>query len=111
MDGFVIVNTKENRLVEISGTLTHGVLFGGGLFGHLDAGGSFDVHREELEPGHWAVTRLKVNMNGKALFFKTIAEHQDEVHSHFKRIPDTTTLEQAEAMAQKQSAAPAASGN
>jgi hypothetical protein len=105
MDGFVIVNTKANELVEISGHLTHAVEFVGGLLGHLDTGGVFDVQREEVSPGHWFITRLKVDMNGKALIFKTIAVQQDEVHSHFQPIPDSTTLPQAEALAQKQSVA------
>jgi hypothetical protein len=104
MDGFVIVNTRENRLVEISGVLTHGVEFLGGLFGHLDPGGTFDVRRQEIGPGHWAITALKVDMKGKALFFKTIGVQQDEVHSHFQRVPDSTTLAQAEAIALKQPA-------
>jgi hypothetical protein len=111
MDGFVIVNTKENRLVEISGNLTHGVEFAGGLFGHLDRGGTFDVRREEIAPGHWAVTKLRVNMNGKVLFFKTIAVQQDEAHSHFQRVPDATTMEQAEALAEKHSVATTTAGN
>jgi hypothetical protein len=105
MDGFVIVNTKEGRLVEISGVLTHGVEFAGGLLGHLDPGGTFDVRREEIAPGYWTITKLKVNMHGKALFFKTIGVQQDELHSHFQRVPDSTTLPQAEALAQKQTAA------
>jgi len=86
MDGFVIVNCKEDRLVEISGHLTHGVEFAGGLLGHLDPGGTFDVGREEIAPGHWAITRLKINMNGRMLFFRTIAEKQDEIDTHFQRI-------------------------
>jgi hypothetical protein len=102
MDGFVVVNAKEDRLVEISGRLTHGVEFAGGLFGHLDPGGTFDVRREEVAPGHWAIIRMQVNMNGKILFFKTIAVQQDEIDSHFRRIPDSTTMRQAEAMVQKQ---------
>lgn len=105
MDGFVIVNTSQNRLVEISGRLTNGVEFLGGLLGHLDPGGTFDVCREEIATGHWAITKLKVNMNGKALFFKSISVQQDEVHSHFHRIPDTITMPQAEALAQKGAAA------
>jgi len=105
MDGFVIVNTKAQELVEISGHLTNEVEFVGGLLGHLNAGGIFDVRREAVSPGHWFITKLKVNMNGKALIFKTIAVQQDEIHSHFQPIPDSTTLHQAEALAQKQSAA------
>jgi len=107
MDGFVILNTKADRLVEISGELTHGVEFAGGLLGHLDPGGTFDVRREEVAPGHWAITKLKVNMNGKVLFFKSINVQQDEVHSHFRRIPDSTTLLEAEKMAESR---PSSSG-
>jgi hypothetical protein len=105
MDGFVILNIKADRLVEISGRLTHGVEFGGGLLGHLDPGGTFDVRREEVAPGYWAITKLKVNMNGKILFFKTIAVQQDEVDSHFRKIPDSTTLVEAEKMAEVQTTA------
>ncbi len=110
MDGLLIVNTKENRLVEISGILTNGVAFLGGLLGHLDPGGTFDVRRQEIAPSYWAITKLKVNMNGKILFFKTIAVQQDESHSDFQRIPDSTTLTQAEVLAEKRSAAPSAHG-
>jgi hypothetical protein len=111
MDGSLIVNTKENRLVEISGQLTNGVAFLGGLLGHLDPGGTFDVRRQEIAPSYWAITKLKVNMNGKILFFKTIAVQQDESHSDFQRIPDSTTLTQAEALAEKRSATPSAHGS
>jgi hypothetical protein len=104
MDGYLVVNTKEQRLVEIAGRLSNGVQFAGGLLGHLDPGGTFDVHREAVAPGHWVVTRLQVNMNGKVLFFKTIAVQQDEIHCHFRRIPDETTLAQAEKLAREESA-------
>lgn len=102
MEGYVVLNTKENRLMEIAGRLTHGVEFAGGLLGHLDPGGTFDVQRQEVGPSHWEVVRLKVNMNGKALLFKTISVHQDETHSDFRRVPDNITLSQAEDLAQKQ---------
>ncbi len=98
MDGQVIVNTREYRLVEIAGTLTHGVQFFGGLLGHLDPGGTFDVRMTEVAPGIWNLARLKVNMRGKALFFKTIGDQEDETRSDFRQVPDGTTLSQAEQM-------------
>jgi hypothetical protein len=110
MDGFIVVNTRENRLVEIAGHLPQRVEFAGGLFGHLDAGGTFDVQREEIAPGFWKITKIVANMNGKAVFFKSVDVHQDEVHSHFAQVAETTTLVQAEAMAQRQTAQ-AAGGN
>jgi hypothetical protein len=102
MDGYVIVNTKEYRLVEIAGTLTHGVQFFGGLLGHLDPGGTFDVRMTEVAPGIWNIARMKVNMRGKVLFFKTIGDQEDETRSDFRQVPDGTTLSQAEQMLLKQ---------
>jgi hypothetical protein len=102
MDGYVIVNTREYRLVEIAGTLTHGVQFFGGLLGHLDPGGTFDVRMTEVAPGIWNIARMKVNMRGKALFFKTIGDQEDETRSDFRQVPDGTTLSQAEQMLLKQ---------
>jgi hypothetical protein len=104
MQGEMVIDTKEHRLVEFSGHLMHPVKFGGGLLGDLAAGGSFDVRQQEVGPEHWEISLLKVNMNGKALFFKTISVHQDERHSDFKRVPDELTLAQAEDLVSKQQA-------
>lgn len=98
MTGFVIVNTREDRLVEIAGTLTHGVEFAGGLLGHLDPGGTFDVQLIEAAPGVWKLSRLKVNMHGRILFFKTVADQEDETRSGFRQVPGNTTLAEAEQM-------------
>lgn len=103
MDGYVIVNDKEYRLVEIAGTLTHGVEFFGGLLGHLDPGGTFDVRRTEVKPGIWKIARFKVNMRGKALFFKTIGDQEDETHSDFRQVPDGITLSQAQMLLKQHS--------
>lgn len=105
MEGELVVNTKQKRIVEFSGHLTHPVDFGGGLLGHLDQGGTFDVRQQEVGPGIWEMTLLKVNMHGKALFFKTVSVQQDEVHSDFHRLPDTLTLEQGLDMLRKQAGA------
>jgi len=102
MDGFLIVNTREYRLVELSGKLTHGVQFFGGLLGHLDPGGTFDVRMTEVAPSIWNIARMKVNMRGKALFFKTIGDQEDETRSDFHPVPQGTTLSEAEQMLLKQ---------
>jgi len=95
MSGYVVVNTREDRLVEISGALTHGVEFAGGLLGHLDPGGTFDVRLMEVAPNVWKVDRLKVNMHGKVLFFKTIGDQEDETRSDFRQMAGGMTLAQA----------------
>ena len=102
MDGSLWVDEKQNRLAEISGHLTNGVKFLGGLLGHLDKGGSFEVKQEPVAPGYWELTVLDVHMTGRALFFKTIGEQQQFSRSEFKRVPDDLTLTQADQMLKKE---------
>jgi hypothetical protein len=104
MEGQMVINTKERRLVEFSGHLTKPVKFGGGLLGDLNAGGTFNVRQQEVGPGHWEISLLNVNIKGKALLFKTINEQQHESDSHFKRVPDNLTVAQAYDLAKKQQA-------
>lgn len=101
MDGNLWVDEKQNRLAEISGHLTNGVKFLGGLLGHLDKGGSFDVQQEPVAPGYWELTVLNVHMTGKALFFKTISQQQQFYRRDFKRVPDNLSLTQAAEMLKK----------
>jgi hypothetical protein len=105
MEGEMLVNSKQGRLMEITGHLTHEVKFGGGLLGHLDAGGRFEVKQTEVAPGYWELTLLDVNMRGKALFFKTISVQQKFHRTDFHRISDDLTPVQAAGLLRKQSVA------
>lgn len=97
MNGKVEINTAQMRLMSVSGQLMKEVTFGWfGILGHLQKGGTFEVHQSEVGAGAWRITQLRVNMNGKAVFFKTISVHQDEERSHFEKVPDNLTLQQAE---------------
>ncbi len=95
MQGEMIVETKQERLVALNGHLLEDVKFGGGLLGHLDKGSRFQVRQEEVAPGHWEMTLLIVDMEGKALLFKTIDVQEAEKHSDFHRVPDDLTLAEA----------------
>jgi hypothetical protein len=101
--GEVWVDAKQQRLVSINGTLINDVKFAGGLLGHLEKGGQFVVQRTEVAPGHWKVTELAVNMEGKALVFKTISVRQKELHRNFQRVLDDLTMADAAAILLKQS--------
>jgi len=102
MQGNLWVNPKLNRLEEISGHLIREVKFGGGILGHLDQGGTFEVKQAPVAPGYWELTQLNVSMKGKALFFKTIGVQQRYTRSDFKRIPDDLTLAKGAEMLEKQ---------
>jgi len=109
MEGQLILDEKQKRLIEINGHLKNAVHFG--ILGHLDPGGTFDVRQEEVSPNHWEITFLKINMKGRALFFKTINVQQNEIRSHFRPLPETLTLVQARDLLQKQDAVPATPGH
>ena len=102
MEGSISLDSKRNRLAEISGHLTREVKFAGGLLGHLDEGGQFDVKQAEVAPGYWELTVLNLQMKGKALFFKTIGAQQKFYKSDFKLVPDDLTMAQAAALLRKQ---------
>ena len=95
MDGSIWLDTQQKRLARMSGRLTSEVKFGWGVLGHLDKGGTFIVEQREVAQGHWELTRLDVNMNGKALFFKTVEVKQIVENSDFRPVPAEVTLEQA----------------
>ena len=98
MAGTLVVNKAQNRIETISGKLTRDVTIGWGLFGRLHEGGTFRVERREVAPGLWQIIETHVHIEGKALFFKTIGEQQDEVQTEFTQVPHGTTLEQAAEM-------------
>jgi hypothetical protein len=95
MAGTLVVNKSQHRIETISGKLTQDVTIGWGLLGRLREGGTFRVERREVAPGLWQIVETHVHIEGKALFFKSIGEQQDEVQTEFTQVPAGTTLEQA----------------
>jgi hypothetical protein len=94
MSGQVVVAHPDERIKSIRGKLLHEVKFAYGLLGYLSAGGNFNVERREVIPGHWQITDSHVHFDGKALFFKTIGEQEDETMTGYKLSP-ATSLQQA----------------
>ena len=101
MEGTLIVDGRQKRLVRIDGHLFQDVTFGWGILGRLEKGGTFFVEQKQLEGPRWEVTIMDVNMNGKALFFKTISMHEKEVSTDFHRVPENLSLKQAVDMLEK----------
>ena len=95
MEGMMWVDRRQRRLTELDGVLVSPVKFWNGLLGHLDQGGTFCVKQRNVGGGHWQMTSLDVQMDGKALFFKTIAVREKETNSNFHLLPGGTTLKQA----------------
>jgi len=102
MEGEMWVHETQRRLVRIHGQLIADVKFAGGLLGHLEKGGYFNVEQRELSPGQWDLTFMEVDMKGKALFFKTVAVKEKEYRSNFQTVPDGLTLAEAADILAKQ---------
>jgi hypothetical protein len=102
MTGEMWVSANQKRLIAIDGRLTSDVKFGAGLLGHLEKGGQFMVKRTEVAPSDWEVTELTVNMQGKALLFRSISVQQKELHSNFERMPDDISIADAAGLLLKQ---------
>jgi len=66
MEGEMWVHGTQRRLVRIRGRLIPDVKFAGGLLGHLEKGGQFNVEQTELSANQWELTVMEVDMKGKA---------------------------------------------
>jgi hypothetical protein len=102
MEGTVVLDVTQRRIAEVDGRLTSEVKFGGGILGHLDKGGTFSVKQQDLGSGHWEMSYLNVQMNGRALFFHTIAVRQKQLMTNFRHVPDDITSQQAAELVAKE---------
>ena len=84
MAGEIVVSHDGDRIHTLRGTLTQDVRIGFGILGKIDKGGTFDIERREVAPGHWQITETHVHIGGKALFFKSIGQQEDQVNDDFK---------------------------
>lgn len=98
MAGTLIVDKTQHRIHTMKGALSEDVNIGFGILGKLRQGGTFNIERRQVAPGLWQITQTHVHIEGRALFFKTIGQQQDEVKSDFTPVPEGTTLEQAVGM-------------
>lgn len=98
MSGTLVVDEKAMRLKSLRGRLDNPVQFAWGLLGHLNAGGTFSIDREEVGEGSWQITQMHVHISGHALFFKTIGDQEDEITSDYHRVPDNVDLAKAAEM-------------
>lgn len=107
MEGDIVIDRDQYRIVSLSGRLIHDVKIAYGLLGNLQAGGTFDVERRELNPKVWEITETHIHIQGHALIFKTISEQEDDVKSHFEQIDAATSLQQAQNQLMRQNPNPA----
>jgi hypothetical protein len=98
MEGELVVDRAQSRIETLRGHLMQDVMIGWGILGRLRQGGTFQVERREIAPGLWQIVETHVHIDGKALFFKSIGQQEDEVQTDFSPVPAGTTMQQAAEM-------------
>ena len=92
MTGNIWVDRAAMRLAIIEGRLMEDVRFGWGILGHLDKGGTFKVVQKKVGDGHWDAVSVDLNMQGRAIIFKTLNIKQKQVLSEYRRVSDDLTI-------------------
>ena len=95
MQGYLLVDAVGYRLASIDGTLFKEVNFGWGILGHLDRGGHFLVHQQEVGDNLWEISSMSLSFTGKILLVKNLSIISTEVFSGFKQVPSDLTFAQA----------------
>jgi len=95
MAGSVLVDTKMLRTRELDGTMPQDVSIGFGFLATIHAGSNFSTTRQHVEGPDWKTETVHTDINGKALFMKSIARQQEAHHTDFKRVPDDITVADA----------------
>ncbi len=100
MSGALWVDGKSMRLHRIEGRLPVDVNIGFGILATIKAGSNFDTERSPFG-GEWKTVLVDSDINGRAIFFKTIARKQHTEHVEFRRVPNDISVEQAVAMVEQ----------
>jgi hypothetical protein len=101
LSGKMWVDRAAGRLARMEGTLFEDVLFGWGLLGRLNKGGTFTVVQNHVGENHWEIVSLDVRMSGHAVIFKNINVKQMQRLTDFRRVSDELTIAQAYQLLQK----------
>jgi len=104
MSGNLLIDTTQNRIAEINGTLSKQVEFGWGILGHLDPGGRFLVQQADVGEHQWEVTHMQLAFTGKVLFVKKISIHSNDTFSDFHPVPGNLTFAQGVELLKKEAA-------
>lgn len=105
MYGHLLIDTQQNRLAEIDGTLQREVGFGWGILGHLNPGGRFFVQQSDVGSRQWEVSHMELSFTGKILFVKKLSIHSSDTFSDFHPVPPDLTFAQGVELLKKQAAA------
>ena len=92
MEGTMLIDPTDERLVRIAAHLFKGVNFGWGILGHLDPGGQFEVEQSRVGGDRWEVTQMRLRFTGKILLFKNLNITEHETAFDYRNAPDNLSF-------------------
>lgn len=87
MAGEIWIEASHERLVRLSAHVISDVEFGWGIIGRLDKGGTIFLEQTDIGNDNWQLTRMKLNLTGKALLVKSFSFRITEEMSRFSPVP------------------------
>ncbi len=102
MQGYLLLDAVGYRIASIDGTLFKEVSFGWGILGHLDRGGRFVVHQQEVGDNLWEISSMSLSFAGKILLVKSFSIISTEIFSGFKQVSSDLTFAQALELLEKE---------
>jgi hypothetical protein len=95
MAGEMWIDPAQQRITKIDSHLIDDVDFGWGMIGRLRKGGTVVIEQSEVSKDQWAVTRLKLDLTGRALLVKSLSIRMTEEESNFSPLPSPVGFRQA----------------
>ena len=95
MTGSMLIDPSQARLHELDGRLPEDINIGFGLIATFRAGSTFSTLRNPVPGNEWKTAVIDTDINGRAIFFKTVGKKEHVEHSGFEAIPKDTTVAQA----------------
>lgn len=90
MAGEIWIEASDERLYRLNAHLVEDVDFGWGIVGRLDKGGTVFLEQTDIGDQEWELTRMKLNLTGKALMVKPLSYRMTEELGRFAPVPPGT---------------------
>ena len=94
MEGTMLIDPVDERLVRVEAKLFRDVDFGWGIFGRVRRGGSFLLEQQGVGSDRWAITTLSMHYTSRILLFVNTRTDSVSKASNFRRMSNNLTLQQ-----------------
>jgi len=94
MEGTMLIDPVDERLVRVEAELFRDVDFGWGIFGRIRRGGSFLLEQQGVGSDRWAITTLAMHYSSRIVLFVNTRTDSVSKASNFHRMSNDLTLQQ-----------------